>query len=636
MSEDRSIVPEVEAQSPFAASDGVFAEDVVKDVTEDYERRREARRPLELQWRLNMNFVEGNQYCEILPGGEIGEGNSRYFWQEREVYNHIASIVETRQSKLSRTKVGVTVMPFSSDDADTGAAKLSTALIKAVTEQNGMPRLINKAIGWSEVTGSCFFKTVWDGALGEVVGFDEGGGEIRAGEARITVVPPFEIFPDDVCSPIDECRSIIHAKAYSVAEIKDLWDVEVEGTEVDVFSLDGATPGRGNALGVTSTTVPDHCVVIERYTLPSRSKPQGELAIVAGGKLLHLGALPFVTGEHGQRGFPFSQMKCLEKTGCFFGTSVVERMIPLQRSYNAVKNRKHEFMNRIAMGVLLVEDGSVDIDNLEEEGLSPGKVLVYRQGADKPRFMDAGNVPTDFRYEEERLLSEFITISGVSELSKYSQTYGSMSGTAISLLVEQDDTRLAITSDSIRLCVKDVCAKIVRLYKQFGTGVRFKRLAGENGEPELTYFTASDLSCDDLVFDCENELNDTLASRRNMVLELIRMGVLADENGRIDRRTKVKILEMLGMGNWESGRDVDECQRKRAMRENLALGKEPLAVCEYDDHETHIAEHIKALLEDRVFGDKSLYDEMDEHIKQHKMMQLMTESAAAQSGQSGE
>ena len=491
MSEDRSIVPEDEAQSPFAAADGVFAEDVVKDVTEDYERRREARRPLELQWRLNMNFVEGNQYCEILPGGEIGEGNSRYFWQEREVYNHIASIVETRQSKLSRTKVGVTVMPFSSDDADTGAAKLSTALIKAVTEQNGMPRLINKAIGWSEVTGSCFFKTVWDGALGEVVGFDEGGGEIRAGEARITVVPPFEIFPDDVCSPIDECRSIIHAKAYSVAEIKDLWDVEVEGTEVDVFSLDGATPGRGNALGVTSTTVPDHCVVIERYTLPSRSKPQGELAIVAGGKLLHLGALPFVTGEHGQRGFPFSQMKCLEKTGCFFGTSVVERMIPLQRSYNAVKNRKHEFMNRIAMGVLLVEDGSVDIDNLEEEGLSPGKVLVYRQGADKPRFMDAGNVPTDFRYEEERLLSEFITISGVSELSKYSQTYGSMSGTAISLLVEQDDTRLAITSDSIRLCVKDVCAKIVRLYKQFGTGVRFKRLAGENGEPELTYFTAS-------------------------------------------------------------------------------------------------------------------------------------------------
>ena len=30
-----------------------FEEDIVKSVTEDYERRREARRPLELQWRLS-------------------------------------------------------------------------------------------------------------------------------------------------------------------------------------------------------------------------------------------------------------------------------------------------------------------------------------------------------------------------------------------------------------------------------------------------------------------------------------------------------------------------------------------------------------------------------------------------------
>lgn len=604
-----------------------FEEDIVKSVTEDYERRREARRPLELQWRLNMNFVDGNQYCEILPGGEIADGGRQYWWQEREVYNHIASIVETRQSKLSRTKVGVTVMPFSSDDADTGAAKLSTALIKAVTEQNKMPQLINKAVGWSEVTGCCFFKTVWDPSLGEKLGEDADGREIRTGEARITVVPPFEIFPDDVCSALSDNRSLIHAKAYSVSEIKDVWGADVEGGEVDVFSLDGGAVGFGGSIGTVSSAVPDHCVVIERYTLPTSERPDGELAIVAGGKLLYYGALPFVTEESNGRGFPFSQMKCLEKVGSFFGTSVVERLIPLQRSYNAVKNRKHEFMNRIAMGVLTVEDGSVDTDNLEEEGLQPGKVLIYRQGANAPRFMDAGSVPADFRYEEERLLSEFITISGVSELSKYSQTYGSMSGTAISLLVEQDDARLAITSDSIRLCVKDVCAKIVRLYRQFSDGTRFKRLAGENGEPELTYFNSSDLQSDDLVFDCENELNDTLANRRNMVLELIRMGVLSNENGVIDVRSKVRILEMLGMGNWESGRDTDECQRKRAMRENLVLGKEEIKVCEYDDHELHVAEHVKALLEDRIYSDKRLFALMDEHIKQHKLAEIMISGA---------
>ncbi|MCX4286529.1 MAG: hypothetical protein OSJ68_04460, partial [Clostridia bacterium] len=90
--------------------------------------------------------------------------------------------------------------------------------------------------------------------------------------------------------------------------------------------------------------------------------------------------------------------------------SVIERVIPVQRAYNAVKNRKHEFLNRLAMGVLTVENGSVDTDNLEEEGLSPGKILVYRQGAEKPSLMDSGDVPADFAYEEDRLLSEFETV----------------------------------------------------------------------------------------------------------------------------------------------------------------------------------------------------------------------------------
>ena len=107
---------------------------------------------------------------------------------------------------------------------------------------------------------------------------------------------------------------------------------------------------------------------------------------------------------------PFVRQISAEQAGCFWGASVVERVIPIQRAYNAVKNRKHEFMNRLAMGVLTVEDGSVDTENLEEEGLSPGKILVYRQGSVKPQLMDSGAVPDDFSTEEDRLLQEFVTV----------------------------------------------------------------------------------------------------------------------------------------------------------------------------------------------------------------------------------
>lgn len=40
----------------------------------------------------------------------------------------------------------------------------------------------------------------------------------------------------------------------------------------------------------------------------------------------------------------------------------------------------------IKMKILCVEDGSIDIDKIESEGLQNGKVLVYRQGA-KPPFV---------------------------------------------------------------------------------------------------------------------------------------------------------------------------------------------------------------------------------------------------------
>ena len=42
-----------------------FVEDIVNSVQEEYLKAREKRKPLELQWRLNMNFLMGNQYSEI-------------------------------------------------------------------------------------------------------------------------------------------------------------------------------------------------------------------------------------------------------------------------------------------------------------------------------------------------------------------------------------------------------------------------------------------------------------------------------------------------------------------------------------------------------------------------------------------
>ena len=601
-----------------------YAEEIVEEVRRDFEQRREKRKALELQWRLNMNFLSGDQYCEITPTGDIDDYGKQYWWQQREVFNQIASVVETRLAKLARVKTGIVVRPASDDDSDVYAAKLSTQVLKAAGESVDLVKLINAASVWSEATGTCFIKVGWDAGAGKVIGVDKKGGRLHEGDLTVSIVPPFEIFPDNLLAGEPEnCRSIIHAKAYHVDEVRDIWGEEVKGEDVNVFSLDSSPlPDTGGytqgVKGVNASLAPDHCVVLEKYTLPTRDMPDGRLTIVAADKLLYDGELPYINRKDGTRGYPFAVMRCLDKVGCVFGASVIERLIPLQRAYNDVRNRKHEYMNRLAMGVLAVEDGSVDSDILEEEGLAPGKVLIYRQGSEAPRMLDPGRIPSDFLNEEERLLSEFITVSGVSELSKYSQTYSSMSGTAISLLVEQDNTRLASTSGSLRECVKQVCYLILRAFKQFAGEKRFMRLAGENGAMQLKSFSASDLTAEDLTFETDNELNDTLANRRNMVLQLVQLGVLQDKEGNMSERSKSRVLELLGFGNWENAADLADCQRDAAIRENAALkesGKRP-ELTDVDDDALHIEEHTKAMLSQDL--SKKYLDALGKHIAEHR------------------
>ena len=63
---------------------------------------------------------------------------------------------------------------------------------------------------------------------------------------------------------------------------------------------------------------------------------------------------------------------------------LVDMLIPCQRSYNALKGRYAEYINRLSTGVIVVEDGSADIDELAEDGFTSGKVIVYRQGSMPP------------------------------------------------------------------------------------------------------------------------------------------------------------------------------------------------------------------------------------------------------------
>lgn len=646
-----------------------FDEDYSEFVNKEFAERQAERKSYELQWRLNAEFVDGNQYLDINSVSNTIEEVPKLFWyQNREVFNNIAPIMETRVSKLSRQKPSLRTRPASSDDVDVSSAKVTSMLLGSSWADQGMDESYEDFISWLEMCGTAFWKTSWNKNRGRILfqgqqqapmaqpqqapmaqpqqdpmnpmppqpqqdpmnplmqgdqpqpitpddsssplsnedgsPIQQGGYiELREGDLETTVVPAFEIFPDSSSRRgTKDCRSIIHAKAYHVQEIAEIWGQEVEPEKVDVMSLQRVTSSGGGGLGngsssfrTSSKTMKNTAVVKEYYERPSLKFPQGRLIVVAGNKTLYAGPLPYKLGRDEEFDFPFVRCVSIDRPGCFWGHSVIERCIGIQRRYNALRNRKGEYLNMVAIGQWYVPIGSVDEGT--ELNNAPGNLIHYRPGAGgaKPEPVFWPNLPASFEQEEATLMHEFTAVSGVSELARMAEApVGVKSGIALAQATEQDDTRLASSVSRIANATVDIGKKWLRLYRQFVQEPRVLRYIGGNREADVREWELSDLRSDDVYIENMAALSSTPASRRQMVFDLLNAGLFVrPEMSTMTEEGRQKVFQMLEMGHWESWYEDDHyLQKSRARRENRdMMAGQMVHVMDFDDHELHVAQH---------------------------------------------
>lgn len=584
------------------------------EVTEDFQNRRAARRELENKWRINLNFLSGKQFTGINAAGEIGEEEPAFFWQSRNVFNHILPVYDARLCKLAKIRPTMSVRAATDDNSDIKTAELTSKILNATCARIDEDRLISSATAFSEATGTAFYEVGWNPDEGTEVGFDENGSSLKEGDAYVSVVSPFEIFPDSLSNEnIEDCDSIIRARIIKTSRIREIYGVNVQEDEA-LYAA--SSQERIAERGLVT--------LIERYEKPCEKYTKGRIVSVAGGELLSVEEFPYENGGEGKRTYPFIKQVANGLPGCFFGTGVIERLIPVQRAYNAVKNRKTEFLNRISMGVLAVEDGSADVDALIEDGLQPGKIIVYRQGSRPPEMMEAEKLPSDFEKEEEKLLDEFSLLGGVNEVSKdYKSTLGVTSAKGLQLLLEQEDERLLVSAENIRRAVRETAKHIIRLFRQFTVMPRLMRVAGEGGMAEIVYFSKSDFTSDDVIFETENELSFSPSQRRSSIFDLVSSGLLIGQDGKIDENVRNKLLQLLGFSNVGGTTSLKAINVKRAQEENVCADSEELIAEPYDDHQTHIDEHIRFLVGREYVKSKNgdrIKEKILKHIEMHKSL----------------
>ncbi len=350
----------------------LFKEDIIHNILEELEKRRSQRSPLERQWTLNANFLVGNQYCEVRPyTGDIEQLEPVYDWLNRETFNNIAPLIQTRIANLKKITYMMKVKPATSELDDYAKADVSTSILQYTQKTTDFESKKNTMIHWQELCGNCFWLSWWDKYKGDkiaeetVIDVGEDGIESKKqqafyqGDIDYGLITPYEVFPESIFKQgIENQRSIILEQVKSVEDIYDLYGIDVEGSAIETFELTPVTSGGG--LGYENTvislghrTAENAEKVITYFERPSKYRPNGLMVIIVGNEhLVYYGDMPYSK-------IPLIQTVCHEVPGQFFGKSVIEDLIPYQRTYNGCINSIHEYIKRLSLGNLLTEEGSI-------------------------------------------------------------------------------------------------------------------------------------------------------------------------------------------------------------------------------------------------------------------------------------
>jgi hypothetical protein len=101
------------------------------------------------------------------------------------------------------------------------------------------------------------------------------------------------------------------------------------------------------------------------------------------------------------------------------------------------------------------------------------------------------------------------------------------------------------------------------------------------------------------------------------------MGLFTDANGVIPTRVKQKAKEYMKVGNYTDIMGIDELQIQSAQRENVFFENGVIPeVSDFDEHEIHIEEHLRYVLQmdfQILKKRKPEYAEaLENHLRQHK------------------
>ena len=593
-------------------------------------------RPFVLSGELNKGYIQGYQYKRINERTLAIEGlkNTHGLYLERKIFNRMLPIYLTRYGILSQNQPIVGFKGTDNREETITNAVEGNKFLDTFKKEINFTAKYKKAIQGADIYGLVWFKTGIDWSKGDEIltkdititkpGDDnfkaKGTRTIREGRTFIDVVPMHEVLTDTLAvENMEDINELVHRRMFSLEYIRKRWGFEAKAEDIDPrYFLDTSRYSDNNRYEQNK-----YAYVYEYYRKPDALYPDGQFIVMINNTILYEGILPY-KNAYNKRTIPFIPMNLQTVPNHLVSVTVYSQIIPIQDTYNSIKNRLLEHINHLAIGQMYVwKDSLVNPDGVTNK---PGQFIMIKRNAKRPEPVQKAQVGSEIINYLKSIEEDMLVTAGLSQISAYGMSKSSVRTDGVADKIgEADQNKLTNAIDSIGEALINLFKQVLYIEKERQADLT-KVLKLAKLDSYMLKYNLGELDPENLEIVNREFLMQSDQARQLRMTQAANLGVYNPQSG-LSYITKLEILDALNSGYLKDTLDPVERASHDQIRDEHRdiLDKIDVEVNDWDNHEQHILEHslfrMSAQVRNLKKKDKALYEyvvsTLQNHIAEH-------------------
>lgn len=590
--------------------------------------------PYLLQGKLNNEYISGNQNKKInIRHLKIEEKKlDPQVYTEKKIFNRILPIYLTRYGILTQNMPIPGIIPTGYSSKEISDCNNCNIFIPKYMNDVGYRNIYKKIIKWTDIYGISWIKTGIDWSQGDVIceipntkiGDMTGTLIVKEGKTFTAFCPIHEVFVDSYyVETMDDVNELVHRRVFPVEYIRKRWGFAAEKESINEAKL--STYPRYTNFGMAQAGSIEYAYVYEYYKKPDAMYPKGRYVISCNNKILYDDILPYENGEGGKRMIPFDFVTMQSIPNKLIGVTVYSQIIPIQDTYNSIKNRYLEYVNHIAIGQLYYWEGSlINKNNFTNK---PGKLIGLKRNAKAPQPVQKDKLADEYTSYLKTLEDDMLITAGLSQITAFGSSKSNVrTDGVVDKMSESDDNKLVNAIDNISEFEISIFKKVLYLEKQ-RHDVLYKQLELAKKDTSILQYNLQGVDPEQLSIINREFLmtNDQVFDKK---LQQAGNFGLYNPNSGLSYRAKKQVLDSMKASYLIDTLDPQEratydlcMDEQRQFMDN----KIP-EVFPYHEHAQHIAEHnifrispeVRCLREKDEKKYNLLQEALEKHIGEHQ------------------